>query len=130
MKFLVGAVREPPLRVDLHGKKQVRRGRGPGGVAHSHRQAGLSLQHWHPVQPFPGLPGGAGAEGHPPYPAPSLPLPAGKLATGGGALVCLGLVASMPAGSWLRLFIWLALGLAVYFLYAWRAGRLGEIAPA
>jgi hypothetical protein len=32
----------------------------------------------------------------------------------------------MPAGSWLRLFLWLALGLSVYFLYAWRAGRLGN----
>jgi len=29
----------------------------------------------------------------------------------------------MPEGSWLRLFIWLALGLSVHFLYAWRAGR-------
>jgi len=32
---------------------------------------------------------------------------------------------SMPAGSWLRLGVWLGLGLAVYFVYAWRAGRLG-----
>jgi hypothetical protein len=37
---------------------------------------------------------------------------------------------SMPAGSWLRLFLWLALGLAVYFHYAWCAGRFditGEV---
>jgi hypothetical protein len=32
----------------------------------------------------------------------------------------------MPASSWLRLALWLLMGLVVYFLYAWRAGRLGE----
>jgi APA family basic amino acid/polyamine antiporter len=58
---------------------------------------------------------------------PALPrpfrCPAGKLVAAAGALVCLALMLSMPAGSWLRLFLWLALGLSVYFLYAWRAGR-------
>jgi basic amino acid/polyamine antiporter, APA family len=61
---------------------------------------------------------------------PALPrpfrCPAGKPVAAAGALVCLALMLSMPEGSWLRLFLWLALGLAVYFLYAWRAGRLGE----
>ena len=61
---------------------------------------------------------------------PALPrpfrCPAGKPVAAAGALVCLALMLSMPEGSWLRLFIWLALGLAVYFLYAWRTGRLGE----
>ena len=58
---------------------------------------------------------------------PALPrpfrCPAGKLVAAAGALVCLALMLSMPEGSWLRLFLWLVLGLAVYFLYAWRAGR-------
>ncbi len=58
---------------------------------------------------------------------PALPrpfrCPAGKLVAAAGALVCLALMLSMPEGSWLRLVLWLALGLAVYFLYAWRAGR-------
>jgi APA family basic amino acid/polyamine antiporter len=61
---------------------------------------------------------------------PALPrpfrCPAGKLVAAAGALVCLALMLSMPEGSWLRLFLWLALGLAVYFPYAWRAGRLRE----
>ncbi len=43
-----------------------------------------------------------------------------------GALVCLGLMLSMPASSWWRLGLWLAIGLAVYFLYAWRSGRLQD----
>jgi hypothetical protein len=34
---------------------------------------------------------------------------------------------SRPVGSWLRLVLWLLVGLAVYFLYAWRAGRLGAM---
>jgi basic amino acid/polyamine antiporter, APA family len=58
---------------------------------------------------------------------PALPrpfrCPAGELVATAGALVCLALMLSMPPGSWLRLVLWLALGLAVYFLYAWRAGR-------
>jgi APA family basic amino acid/polyamine antiporter len=60
---------------------------------------------------------------------PALPrpfrCPAGKLVAMAGALVCLALMLSMPGGSWLRLLLWLLVGLAVYFLYAWRAGRLG-----
>jgi hypothetical protein len=32
----------------------------------------------------------------------------------------------MPEGSWWRLGLWLRWGLVVYFVYAWRAGRLGE----
>jgi basic amino acid/polyamine antiporter, APA family len=41
-----------------------------------------------------------------------------------GAMVCLSLMLSMPESSWLRLFLWLIVGLTVYFLYAWRSGRL------
>jgi APA family basic amino acid/polyamine antiporter len=62
---------------------------------------------------------------HPTQPRP-FRCPAGKLVAAAGALVCLALMLSMPEGSWLRLFLWLGLGLAVYFLYAWRAGRLRE----
>jgi len=61
---------------------------------------------------------------------PTLPrpfrCPAGKTVAAAGTLVCLALMLSMPEGSWLRLFIWLGLGLAVYFIYAWHTGRLGE----
>jgi APA family basic amino acid/polyamine antiporter len=34
-----------------------------------------------------------------------------------GILTCLGMMALLPLDTWLRLFIWLALGLAIYFLY-------------
>jgi APA family basic amino acid/polyamine antiporter len=59
---------------------------------------------------------------HPALPRP-FRCPYGKTVAASGVLVCLGLMLSMPAGSWLRLFLWLGLGLAVYFLYAWRSGR-------
>jgi hypothetical protein len=44
-----------------------------------------------------------------------------------GALVCLGLMLSMPAASWWRLGGWLLLGLAVYFSYSWYSGRFGSV---
>ncbi len=59
---------------------------------------------------------------HPTLPRP-FRCPAGKLVAAAGALICLALMLSMPAGSWLRLVLWLMLGLVVYFLYAWRSGR-------
>ncbi|MCK9375156.1 MAG: amino acid permease [Syntrophobacterales bacterium] len=60
---------------------------------------------------------------HPTLPRP-FRCPYGKAVAASGALVCLALMVSMPQSSWLRLLLWLLLGLAVYFLYAWRAGRL------
>jgi APA family basic amino acid/polyamine antiporter len=61
---------------------------------------------------------------------PALPrpfrCPGGKTVSALGALVCLSLMLSMPAASWWRLGLWLLLGLAIYFLYAWRSGRLRE----
>jgi APA family basic amino acid/polyamine antiporter len=49
--------------------------------------------------------------------------PWGKTVAAAGALVCLALMLSMPAGSWWRLGLWLSLGLAVYFFYAYHSGR-------
>jgi APA family basic amino acid/polyamine antiporter len=54
--------------------------------------------------------------------------PGGKAVAAAGVLVCLGLMLSMPEGSWWRLLLWLLLGLAVYLLYAWRCGRLTRTA--
>jgi APA family basic amino acid/polyamine antiporter len=34
-----------------------------------------------------------------------------------GILTCLGMMALLPVDTWLRLIIWLAIGLAIYFLY-------------
>jgi len=64
---------------------------------------------------------------HPRLPRP-FRCPAGKAVAATGAVVCLALMLSMPAGSWLRLGLWLLAGLTVYFLYAWRSGRLGAAA--
>jgi APA family basic amino acid/polyamine antiporter len=66
---------------------------------------------------------------HPTLPRP-FRCPGGKLIAATGALVCLGLMLSMPASSWWRLGFWLLAGLAVYFLYAWRSGRLRQPATS
>ncbi len=63
---------------------------------------------------------------HPTLPRP-FRCPYGKPVAATGAVVCLALMLSMPESSWLRLFLWLAVGLAVYFLYAWRSGRLTAV---
>jgi APA family basic amino acid/polyamine antiporter len=41
-----------------------------------------------------------------------------------GALLCLALMLSLPILTWERFFIWLAIGLAIYFLYGARNSRL------
>ena len=40
-----------------------------------------------------------------------------------GILACLGLMASLPWETWARLIVWLALGMAIYFLYGHRNAR-------
>ncbi len=57
---------------------------------------------------------------------PELPRPFrcpwGKTVAAAGALVCLLLMLSMPAGSWWRLGLWLAVGLIIYGVQAGRPG--------
>jgi APA family basic amino acid/polyamine antiporter len=43
-----------------------------------------------------------------------------------GILCCLLLMFSLPAENWLRLFVWLAVGLLIYFLYGRRHSHLGN----
>src|SRR2546422_589076 len=43
-----------------------------------------------------------------------------------GILSCLGLMVTLPLDTWVRLFVWLALGLAVYFGYGRRHSVLGK----
>ena len=50
--------------------------------------------------------------------------PAGKTVSALGALVSLGLMLSMPGGSWTRLGLWLLVGLVINFLYGWYSRRL------
>ena len=41
-----------------------------------------------------------------------------------GALCCLYLMIEIPAVSWLWFFVWMALGLAIYFMYGYKRSRL------
>ena len=41
-----------------------------------------------------------------------------------GVLMCLALMLSLPIETWLRFFIWLVIGMAIYFLYSVRHSRL------
>ena len=43
-----------------------------------------------------------------------------------GIIVCVGLMASLPGESWLRLIIWMALGVAIYFLYGIKNSKLNK----
>jgi APA family basic amino acid/polyamine antiporter len=43
-----------------------------------------------------------------------------------GAAGCLFLISGLPAPTWLRLFVWMAIGLVVYFAYAYRHSRYHE----
>jgi APA family basic amino acid/polyamine antiporter len=49
----------------------------------------------------------------------------------GGAIVCLFLMFGLPADTWIRLGVWLAIGLAIYFFYGSRRSRIANrvIAP-
>jgi APA family basic amino acid/polyamine antiporter len=47
-----------------------------------------------------------------------------------GVAGCIFLISGLPAPTWLRLFIWMAIGLVVYFAYAYRHSRYHEAAAA
>jgi APA family basic amino acid/polyamine antiporter len=50
-----------------------------------------------------------------------------------GILVCLAQMASLPGDTWLRLIVWMGIGLLIYFLYSIRHSRLAvgkQAAPA
>ena len=48
-----------------------------------------------------------------------------------GAAGCAFLISGLPAPTWLRLIIWMAIGLVIYFTYAHRHARYSEAnAPA
>lgn len=44
-----------------------------------------------------------------------------------GVVVCLYLMYSLPSESWYRLFIWMAIGVVVYFLYGRKHSKIREI---
>ena len=41
-----------------------------------------------------------------------------------GVLACLGLMATLPADTWLRLAVWLLIGLVIYFTYGRKHSHL------
>jgi APA family basic amino acid/polyamine antiporter len=43
-----------------------------------------------------------------------------------GIVLCLMLMMSLPVGNWLRLIVWMLLGLAIYFLYSRHHSALGK----
>src|SRR5687767_14561213 len=45
-------------------------------------------------------------------------------------LICGYMMYSLPADTWIRLFVWLALGLAIYFLYGKAHSKIGGRTPA
>ncbi len=47
-----------------------------------------------------------------------------------GMLACFGLMAALPADTWIRLFVWMALGLIIYFVYGRKHSTLGSGADA
>jgi APA family basic amino acid/polyamine antiporter len=41
-----------------------------------------------------------------------------------GAIACLWVMTGLPSGTWLRLFVWLAIGFGIYFGYGIRSSKL------
>jgi len=52
--------------------------------------------------------------------------PAIRVVAPAGILMCLFLMGSLPPETWLRLFVWLAGGLTIYFFYGRRHSHLGK----
>lgn len=55
-------------------------------------------------------------------------VPLVPLVPAAGILVCLGMMLSLDGETWLRLVVWLAIGLAIYFGYGRRHSRVGRAA--
>ena len=46
-----------------------------------------------------------------------------------GILISLGLMAGLPLVTWIRLFVWLAAGLLIYFFYGQKHSRVQQGLP-
>jgi len=43
-----------------------------------------------------------------------------------GVLICFGMMAFLPKDTWIRLLVWMALGIVIYFLYGRKHSRVGQ----
>jgi APA family basic amino acid/polyamine antiporter len=43
-----------------------------------------------------------------------------------GMVCCLGLMASLPLNTWIRLVVWMAIGLIIYFTYSRSHSKIGN----
>ena len=41
-----------------------------------------------------------------------------------GAIICIAMMVALPRDTWLRLLVWTAIGLLIYFLYGYRNSTL------
>ena len=46
-----------------------------------------------------------------------------------GILVSLGLMASLPLDTWIRLIVWLIIGMVIYFTYSRHHSRVQKLVP-
>jgi APA family basic amino acid/polyamine antiporter len=46
-----------------------------------------------------------------------------------GIVICAYMMTSLPVDTWLRLVIWMVIGLVIYFTYSIRHSRVGHVAP-
>ncbi len=83
-------------------------------------RAGRADQHRHAGRVLPGVDRRDGAAPDAPGPAARIPLPRGPVVPVLAVGFCVFLMAHLQALTWIAFLVWLALGLAIYFLYARR----------
>ena len=94
------------------------------GHGHRHRVALRSDKHRDALRFRPGLPWRHRASPHRSESPPSISGAVVRSFPILGVLFCVALMLSLPIETWIRFFVWLIIGLAIYFLYSVRHSRL------